>query len=203
MFLAIGSVSVKLRHYRKWKNVLDIYAQEHIHFMMLFRLMLLSTIIVGGQILSAPPGIHASQSYQQAVPQQQGRIKGVVTYYFNANYGDKPDVGSVVLLFADKVDISTNEFVVIGLGGDKVMEILSDTPKSTRRDVTFLDSTRVDASGSFSFDSVAPGLYTVFIQSSHSKGKESRDFLHRIVCLHVEVTLGRTVDASESFPATV
>ena len=32
------------------------------------------------------------------IPKQEGKISGVVTYFFNKNYGDKPDVGSQVLI---------------------------------------------------------------------------------------------------------
>lgn len=39
-----------------------------------------------------------SSSAKSVEQKQEGKISGVVTYYFNENYGDKPDVGTEVLI---------------------------------------------------------------------------------------------------------
>jgi hypothetical protein len=38
-----------------------------------------------------------------AFGQQSGTISGVITYFFNDNFGDRPDVGAKVYVFKEKV----------------------------------------------------------------------------------------------------
>ena len=55
----------------------------------------------------SPPKIDTSNATQTkapiviepAKPIEQTEVKGVVTYYFNDNFGDKPDVGAEVLIY--------------------------------------------------------------------------------------------------------
>lgn len=54
--------------------------------------------------LAGPGGI-PEPAAQVPVNTGTGRIKGTLTYYFNDNYGSKPDTGSLVLLLANTVEI--------------------------------------------------------------------------------------------------
>lgn len=139
-----------------------------------------------------------------------GRIKGVVTYRFNANYGDKPDTGAKVFLIAGPVDFPADSAAffykdsVHLLLAPELAELNSSIRAHTKPPLLgkmfpLLDNTAVDANGTFSLDAVNPGSYTVIIQSSHSVGRDSRDLTGRIKCVSVEVVDGRSIDASWNF----
>lgn len=46
----------------------------------------------------APTDLIKTTKTNEIIPARQGSIFGVVTYYFNKNYGDKPDVGAEVYI---------------------------------------------------------------------------------------------------------
>jgi hypothetical protein len=48
--------------------------------------------------LIAPKNITNSIELNKAESKQEGKIYGVITYFFNKNYGDKPDVGAKVFI---------------------------------------------------------------------------------------------------------
>lgn len=41
---------------------------------------------------------------------EPGKVSGVITYYFNENFGNKPDVGSKIY-FLSANDVDTNQFI--------------------------------------------------------------------------------------------
>ncbi|MEI7504463.1 MAG: hypothetical protein WCJ61_14380, partial [Paludibacter sp.] len=48
--------------------------------------------------LLAPLDLNKTKKIEQIKTLQDGKIFGVITYYFNKNYGDKPDVGTEVYI---------------------------------------------------------------------------------------------------------
>jgi hypothetical protein len=151
-----------------------------------------------------------------------GRIKGVVTYYFNDNFGDKGDVGAEVFLVAGVVELpaDTSEFKV-SKDQISITSYLSSKEFKQNRDAEknhlpvphpvpqtilfpVIDSTVVDMNGNFQLDDVSIGSYTVVIRSSHSRGEyfKKRDVLGRVRCIATLVTANRTADVSYKFPAT-
>ncbi len=151
-----------------------------------------------------------------AATAQVGKIKGIVTYYFNNNYGDKADVGANILLFQGDVSIPADS--VVFLDKEKISVTSAEAfkafvaaqkqdaaakPESLK--LVAIDQTTVDANGNFSFDEVPPGHYTVVIKSSHSNDlplHSRRDILGRYKFHSLDVRPGRTTDASEACPAS-
>jgi len=135
---------------------------------------------------------------------KDGRVKGVVTYYFNQNFGDKADVGSNVLLISGTVEVPADCLAIIQ---KDTISIISDKQctYSGSSDIAILDQTVVDANGSFELDDITPGTYTVIIRSKHSVGDirfVPRDGIGRWEIISIEVKADRATDASHGFPAT-
>ncbi len=152
----------------------------------------------------------------------RGKIKGVVTYYFNDNFGDKGDVGAQVFLVAGTIELPREE-CEIQLGNDQVsipncfsLKEVKENRDASKKHLALpnpirqtllipvVDHTTVDVNGSFQLDDITPGFYTLVIRSSHSKGTyfKKRDELGRVVCLPITVKTEHAVDASYKFPAT-
>ena len=149
-----------------------------------------------------------------------GKVRGVVTYYFNDNYGDKGDIGSEVYLVAgdlqlpppaSEVSLSKSEVqIVYPLSKLEQKEnrasLKNKSPLPNAQKVTTMpvvDYTTVDANGAFQFEQVAPGRYTIVLRSSHSVPyiPYARDRGGRLACVQVEVRAARSTDASYKFPA--
>jgi hypothetical protein len=150
-----------------------------------------------------------------------GKVKGVVTYYFNDNFGDKGDVGAQVFLVAGTIELPREE-CEIQLGNDQIsipncfsLKEVKENRDASKKHlplpnpirqllIPVVDHTTVDVNGSFQLDDIAPGLYTLVVRSSHSKGNyfKKRDELGRVVCLPTIVKTEHAVDASYKFPAT-
>jgi len=130
-----------------------------------------------------------------------GKIKGVVTFYFNANLGAKADVGSKVLLVSGAIQVPSDRQAVIFKDHIAVLQ----RKQQDGYVIPFIDQTTVDANGAFQFDDLSPGNYTVIIRSEHSVGNiltSPRDSIGRWQCIVIDVKPGRAVDASYNFPAT-
>jgi len=126
-----------------------------------------------------------------------GRIRGTLTYYFNANYGSVADTGAQVwLLPADFPDIAdsyffigTAELLIIARPGNAVDETRSKVIKYTT----------ADATGKYELTDVPPGAYVLVMQSSHSNGLTQRDVLGRVKVVRIEIHAGETLDKSLDF----
>ena len=140
---------------------------------------------------------------QVSAPVAMGSVRGTVTYYFNRNFGDKPDVGSKVFLFAAE-----------GWQEPPLGREWTQVPADQRGDigayVVSLDrwsqwalrTTQVDGSGTFLIDRVPAGHYIVAIESSHTNGFMERDVLHQHAFIRVTVTEGGVADCSHDFGMT-
>jgi hypothetical protein len=169
----------------------------------------------------------ARQSTADKTTQKQtgkGRVKGTLTFFFNENYGEKPDTGSRVALIKEPTDFPKkfNDFpsdqsvdvssiqVVVGAGaGEKRYEVVA--------------SSVADGDGNYVLSDVPPGFYTLVAQSSHVLGKlervlvttdkrgkplkhpytemrpNQRDLLGRVYWFDIEVQAGSTIDVSHDF----
>jgi len=139
-----------------------------------------------------------------------GSIKGVITYYFNENFGDKVDVGANVWLVEGELAVSTAEAF---LGGNEQMIIRNDTELQSARDrgedaetirkmvkdYKVIHRTTVDGNGNYEMKDIPVGKYTLFIQSKHRKQLNARDVLGVLRTLPVEVKKGQARDGSTSF----
>jgi hypothetical protein len=153
-------------------------------------------------VLSIP---QTQKSFPTNSTPSPAKVKGALSYYFNDNYGSKPDVGAEVwLIEGDIGEIPGNVFVA---GGEKalVMVEIPNNPSVSPRKLTVINHTMADGSGNFEFPNVPPGTYTLVMKSRHVKGPgragpfTTRDALGRIVWLVKTVAAGQTVDASFDF----
>ena len=122
---------------------------------------------------------------------ETGRIRGTLTYFFNFNYGNKPDTGSQVWLIEGHVDIPDN-MMVIGIGDFLVVG--SAKPKIAKYTVA-------DGIGNFELSDVPIGQYTLILKSNHAKGLTTRDIQGNVRVRHVQIKAGEALDASTDFGA--
>jgi hypothetical protein len=164
-----------------------------------------------------------SQHTSQVEPAiQKGTIRGTVTYYFNANFGDKPDTGSTIWLVPREkwpyqdIEERGNRLLppdvqVKGIGS-RVLGyqsiLLTSTEGSGKKALDIriegVRETTVDGNGNYEFRDVPEGNYIVIMQSSHTRGGRdgnpgARDILGRTDAMYVTVKPGEAVDCSNDF----
>jgi len=142
-----------------------------------------------------------------AVPASSGRIKGTLTYYFNDNYGNKPDTGSLVLLLANTVQIPAQDMFIddasqtkFGGSNDEIAIIAAQTGVVTKYKT--VQRTVADGNGNFEIDNIPNGEYTLILRSAHVKTIAIRDGLGRVVSLPLEISNGQALDRSYDFGIT-
>lgn len=126
-----------------------------------------------------------------------GRIRGILTFFFNDNYGNRPDTGSGVWLIRGNVEIPSTSFF---LG-------LSDAVVVDKAHYSSVAHTVADGNGSFDLVDVPVGDYTLVIQSNHTKGAHGlgkaavtmRDIGGRVIVFPARLGAGQTVDKSWDF----
>jgi hypothetical protein len=154
---------------------------------------------------AAAPSPNANPAAQGIPPGNQvvaepATVTGTITYYFNKNYGNKPDVGSKVFLLSG---IHPN--VIIDRNKDLHFAI-------TIRKTNVVKETSVDGNGNFRIERVAPGQYTVLVISNHTRfpatdGQRPTGYGEMSIlggCYQKSITLnaGDTVDCSNDFGTT-
>lgn len=163
----------------------------------------------------------------QAV-EKQGIVTGVVTYFFNRNYGDKPDVGSEVfilpekykdkwievLMFVSEVLSRTNAELDKMLGNEHSRQLMSESEfdnlesgvnefiKQIRYDkLSDIKKVVADGGGAFSI-TVAPGNYYFIARSAHRSSHSNKvEFLAQIYVASEEVKAGQTTFVKFRFQA--
>ena len=154
-----------------------------------------------------PPTAPASSGAGKPIRIEGARIRGTLTYYFNSNYGSKPDTGSRVFLVAAKgtanlipseyalfEDASTTKFggsrdeiAIVDMGSDHVIRV-----KTVARTIA-------DGNGNFEIANVVPGDYTLILRSEHVKSSGYRDALGSVVTIPIQASSGETLDESHDF----
>jgi hypothetical protein len=138
----------------------------------------------GAVYLDAAP-VAPSQSREAGVqhnlpaPQQTpvtGTIRGVVTYYFNVNFGDRPDTGAEAVLFKDDAAppyevVVQDEYAVELVDEGRVLQT-SSAQGASRYQVVRVTS--ADGNGNFVFEKVPPGKYVVVIESRHIESRHGK-----------------------------
>ena len=142
------------------------------------------------------------QEVQPEVPvkEQQGQISGVVTYFFNHNYGDKPDIGSEVFILpakyqdrwydvmrfesevmartiaegARKLGLDYSEKLMSAVEFDRLEASVSTFVEQLRYD-KIPDTQKVIADGSGVFSAILkPGQYYLIARSAHRESYSNK-----------------------------
>jgi hypothetical protein len=160
--------------------------------------------------------------------EQSGEIKGVVTYYFNANYGDKPDVGATIWIkpldSTKRLDKLMENFQIakyctnilkLSKKDDRcekvLIELNANTPDKLKKldEETLVEIIRfkksenviqltADGSGIYS-TKVSNGIYEVLIISQGRKGLSITEVNGQVSCSAVEVKDGKVVVINKKF----
>lgn len=127
-----------------------------------------------------------------------GTIAGTITYYFNNNFGEKPDVGSKVFLLRyeegfylseDDYPVLTSTIAYISRAGEKV-------------DYPVVASTSVDGNGRYELKGIPSGKYSLIIKSAHSKGSSKKDIGGKVLFRKIDIGSDSYVDISNDFGTT-
>jgi hypothetical protein len=126
----------------------------------------------------SPPGGNA--------PREGGRgtIRGTLTYYFNENYGNKPDTGSEVRIL--RGDWSSWPVAQMSIE----QKVWTEGQSYAK--------TMADGNGNYSVE-VPAGTWTVLIYSNHTNGPAGVEILYNIFQQTVQVADGAIVDVSHDF----
>jgi hypothetical protein len=138
---------------------------------------------------------------------ESGRVKGTLTYFFNRNYGNKPDTGSEVWLIEGHADIPDNEFWAVlndmlFVGSANANSAARSRLKNTTGGHKIAKHTIADGNGNFDLLDVPTGHYTLILKSNHTKGLTLRDARGKVRSRDVQVKAGETLDASMDFDTT-
>lgn len=152
------------------------------------RLQKSSTVV--SLITGAPTSAPASSTTQ---------ISGSVSYYFNRNYGNKPDVGSKVYLLSTITQSLFQPSDSVFIVGDEV--VIARTKEDVSK-YKIVYSTAADGNGRYEFKGIEPGKYTLLAVSSHARGSTSSEILGKKLVRLVEIRAGQVVDISHDFGMT-
>jgi hypothetical protein len=159
-------------------------------------------------------------------PDTIGTLTGVVTYFFNRNYGDKPDVGSEVFIIPAQYQKNIGDVIlfqseVLSRANDEMSRVLGMNETGKRMPKSKYDSleTRVyefikqlkdkclpdvnkviaDGAGSFSI-SLGIGYYYLIAQSAHRSTYSNKvELLGQINVKFADVKANKTVSTKFNF----
>lgn len=191
----------------KRKNVNEMTQREYEYFMLMKR----------KEVDSQAPVVH-----------QQGVLTGVVTYFFNRNYGDKPDVGSEVFIVPEKYEEKWHDAMsflseVLSRANAELSKALgldypdrtmprSDFEKLQLRLAEFIDLLRddkipevrkviADGAGTFSV-TLSPGQYCLIGRSAHRNSYSNKvELLAQIDVKIAEVKASQSTSVKLRFQA--
>lgn len=126
-------------------------------------------------------------------------IVGNLSYYFNRNYGNRPDVGSQIVLL-EAVDeplfAATESVFVIG------QELVVSKAKDEVKRYKILYSTAADGNGRFEFKGLDAKKYLLIAISQHANGMTQSEILGKKLVRTIDLKPGETVDVSHDFGMT-
>ena len=138
----------------------------------------------------------AAKPQQISLPLSPASISGTLTYYFNSNYGNRPDTGSNVYLLSAEKEFELKDGDLFVASDEKVLIMRNDAVRN-RHVIVF--QTVADGNGRFEFKAVPPGKYTFVAISSHARGKSAPEILGKIRTRSLEIKPGASLDASYDF----
>ena len=149
------------------------------------------------------------------VENQRGDVAGTVTYYFNENYGYKPDAGAQVFIFKKEdypvFDPSQVKNYLIkkyaAISGDKAqsaawLEMGSNAgfEEMVIQVQVGKKTTKLDVDGSGSFRTrMKPGHYSVLIKSAHRNGDVPVEITGQIEYQEIDVAADDQANVSVKF----
>jgi hypothetical protein len=148
----------------------------------------LAAVKVPAGVLLAMVQGQETRSQKQEV--SEGRITGTLTYFFNYNYGNKPDVGAVVWLVRGFVDVPETAYFH---GPDDIMTVGGPVHYEP------VTRTVADGDGNFVLPDVRAGEYTVIAESAHRDGTFTRDKSGKVATFQVTVKSGEASVCSWNF----
>jgi hypothetical protein len=129
------------------------------------------------------------------------KVKGTFTYYFNANYGQRPDVGAKVWIITGRgVDITETDDV-LDFSSSELTLVDANHQKT---ELPIVAMAVADGSGSVTLPNAPVGTYTAVMKSSHAKGGlggklNQRDISGRLRKCPITVSVGQVLDISTDF----
>ncbi|MBX3282458.1 MAG: hypothetical protein KF756_08280 [Acidobacteria bacterium] len=126
-------------------------------------------------------------------------VSGSLSYYFNRNYGNKPDVGSKVYLIQSNDKPLFQGTDTIFVVGDKL--IVTRT-KEDRSEFKVLYSTAADGNGRYEFKGIEPGSYWLLAVSAHANGESNSQILGKTLTKSIDINRGQSLDVSYDFGMT-
>lgn len=142
-------------------------------------------------------GANTGQAAKKEV-EKPGSVGGVITYYFNSNYGNKPDVGAQVWLIAGSVDMPEDCKAASGIPSMLFFLRGADGAQSKTYDAA--KYAVADGGGRYEIPGVPPGNYTLVANSRHTNSE--KQLLGKVYSSRITVRPGERVDVSWDFGMT-
>jgi hypothetical protein len=150
-------------------------------------------------VLEARTSVPAAHKNSSTIPVDPASVSGNLTYFFNRNYGNKPDVGAKIYLIDGSVNFVLRDEDFLFSNGEYLIVAANKENKTTYR---IVHSTVADGNGHYEFKGVAPGRYTLVAISSHARGKVQAEILGKVLKKSLDLSPGSTVDVSHDFGMT-
>jgi hypothetical protein len=142
---------------------------------------------------------------------QNGKISGVITYFFNDNLGYKPDVGAEVLVISSAKISNFNYSIIDSFLNPEMYSITNKTvlseldkgawdeiAKIKYENIAYCQKLIVDGNGNFSSD-FPEGTYYVLVTSANRHGYGMSDALGKYGCKKLIVKPGETTYFNKKF----
>lgn len=145
---------------------------------------------------------------QESVENRRGDLVGAVGYYFNDNYGIKPDAGSTIYIFKkDDYPVfdagllskfltlkASNASASQEMGNQKSFQHMLDVSLVGEKTIKL----SADGSGAFRIR-MRPGHYAVVTQSAHRTGNCLVEILGQLSYQEVDVSVGDQANVAATF----
>lgn len=139
---------------------------------------------------------------------QKGKIKGVVTYFFNEYQGNKPDLGAEVYVVdsarCGKYDSDISfQFELESIKDNNSAEFKALDAKNALNNREIISSedankATVDAAGNYNFD-LPPATYYLLIKSKGRTGLSITEIMGKIYIIKVRLKPDQVKDISYNF----